>query len=264
MSASCPPSHTDCSHVYIGWMQSEAPSGQIDRVMCACPGELNFDFFNWLQGRQHCLFMDSKGLVCASRNNLQPHKLPFAHDLPFQSTLLDALKAFRPTALIGVSAVPNAFSPDVIKVQQPLVKFSSSSCAIRGMICDSMRNSRPCHFLGTNSTHIIGMKHRPCPASMRGPSSSRCPTQPPKQSAPMRRRSRAALAPSSLPAGARFPLSLLGESPIMQLRCARPHRCPCTRICLKRIKSNQGVTKTCAVLSLPGYCWHCLILFVAA
>jgi hypothetical protein len=26
------------------------------------------------QGRRHCLFMDSKGLVCASRTDLQPHK----------------------------------------------------------------------------------------------------------------------------------------------------------------------------------------------
>lgn len=69
-----------------------------------------------MQARQHCLFMDSKGLVCASRTNLQPHKLPFAHDLPFQRGLLDAINTFRPTALIGVSAVKNAFTPDVVQV----------------------------------------------------------------------------------------------------------------------------------------------------
>ncbi|CAL8463533.1 g3067 [Coccomyxa elongata] len=67
------------------------------------------------QARQHCIFMDSKGLVCASRTDLQPHKVPFAHELPFQRSLLDAVNAFRPTALIGVSAVKNAFSPDVIQ-----------------------------------------------------------------------------------------------------------------------------------------------------
>ena len=70
-----------------------------------------------MQAREHCIFMDSKGLVCASRTDLQPHKVPFAHELPFQRSLLDAVNAFRPTALVGVSAVKNAFSPDVIQVR---------------------------------------------------------------------------------------------------------------------------------------------------
>jgi malate dehydrogenase (oxaloacetate-decarboxylating)(NADP+) len=69
------------------------------------------------QGRQRCLFMDSKGLVCASRSDLQPHKRPFAHDLPFQATLLEAVCQFRPTALVGVSTQRGAFKPEVIKVR---------------------------------------------------------------------------------------------------------------------------------------------------
>lgn len=69
-----------------------------------------------VQGRQRCLFMDSKGLVCASRTDLQPHKVPFAHDLPFQRSLLDAVHAFKPTALVGVSTVRGAFSADVLQV----------------------------------------------------------------------------------------------------------------------------------------------------
>ena len=68
-----------------------------------------------LQGRQRCLFMDSKGLVCASRTDLQPHKAPFAHNLPFQRSLLDAVRAFKPTALVGVSTVRGAFSVDVLQ-----------------------------------------------------------------------------------------------------------------------------------------------------
>ena len=71
------------------------------------------------QGRQRCLFMDSKGLVCASRSDLQPHKRPFAHDLPFQRTLLEAVRAFKPTALVGVSTMQGAFTPEVIKVGGP-------------------------------------------------------------------------------------------------------------------------------------------------
>ncbi|EIE27596.1 cytosolic NADP malic enzyme [Coccomyxa subellipsoidea C-169] len=72
------------------------------------------------EARQHCLFMDSKGLVCASRTDLQPHKLPFAHDHPFQRGLLDAVNTFRPTALIGVSAVKNAFTPDVVQAMSSI------------------------------------------------------------------------------------------------------------------------------------------------
>ena len=70
-----------------------------------------------LQGRKHCIFLDSKGLVCASRQDLQPHKQPFAHDIPHQKTLLDAVLKFKPTALIGVSTMRGAFSAEVIQVK---------------------------------------------------------------------------------------------------------------------------------------------------
>jgi hypothetical protein len=42
---------------------------------------------------QRCSFMDSKGLVCKSRDNLQPHKTAFAHDVPFQPDLMFAIEA---------------------------------------------------------------------------------------------------------------------------------------------------------------------------
>jgi len=70
-----------------------------------------------LQGRRHCIFLDSKGLVCASRQDLQTHKQPFAHDIPYQKTLLDAVLKFQPTALIGVSTMRGAFSAQVIEVR---------------------------------------------------------------------------------------------------------------------------------------------------
>ncbi len=59
--------------------------------------------------------MDSKGLVCASRADLQPHKRPFAHDVPHQRELLSAIRALRPTALIGVSSQPSAFTTEVLQ-----------------------------------------------------------------------------------------------------------------------------------------------------
>lgn len=65
--------------------------------------------------------MDSQGLVCAARlPNLQPHKRPFAHALPHVPSLLQAVTALRPTALVGVSAVKNAFDRPVLEAMATL------------------------------------------------------------------------------------------------------------------------------------------------
>ncbi|CAM6112028.1 unnamed protein product [Calypogeia fissa] len=64
---------------------------------------------------QHCFFVDSKGLVCKSRTDLQHHKLDFAHDMPYQPNLLAAVKALKPTILIGVSTVAGAFNKEVLE-----------------------------------------------------------------------------------------------------------------------------------------------------
>lgn len=67
------------------------------------------------EGRQRCFFVDSKGLVCASRTDLQPHKLPFAHDVTPCKTLMEAVRQVRPTALIGVSTSRGAFTTEILK-----------------------------------------------------------------------------------------------------------------------------------------------------
>lgn len=72
------------------------------------------------QGRQRCFFMDSKGLVCASRRDLQPHKRPFAHDIQPCATLADAIERVRPTALIGVSTSAGAFTADIMRAMSRL------------------------------------------------------------------------------------------------------------------------------------------------
>lgn len=65
--------------------------------------------------RARCWFVDSKGLVVKSRGaELAHHKVPYAHDLPFLPTLAEAVKAFKPTALIGVSGTPGTFTPEII------------------------------------------------------------------------------------------------------------------------------------------------------
>src|SRR5262249_2285409 len=78
------------------------------------------------QARAKCWFMDSKGLVVQSRTDLAEHKKPYAHDSPFLTDLPGAIRALRPTVLIGVSAQPNAFTPPVLRAlaemnAQPIV-----------------------------------------------------------------------------------------------------------------------------------------------
>jgi len=67
------------------------------------------------EARQHCWFMDSRGLVVKRRTDLPPHKLPFAHDHVPVETLEEAVDAFRPTALIGAAGAPGAFTREVVE-----------------------------------------------------------------------------------------------------------------------------------------------------
>ena len=73
---------------------------------------------------RRCVFMDSKGTVCAERLSvpedsplrLQRHKLAFAHEgVPMLASLLDAVEALRPTALVGVSTIGGAFDEAVVR-----------------------------------------------------------------------------------------------------------------------------------------------------
>ncbi|OAE35301.1 hypothetical protein AXG93_392s1500 [Marchantia polymorpha subsp. ruderalis] len=70
------------------------------------------------EAMKFCFYVDSKGLVCKSRTGLQHHKLPFAHDVPFQPDLLSAVKELRPTVLIGVSTITGAFSKEVLEAMR--------------------------------------------------------------------------------------------------------------------------------------------------
>jgi len=65
--------------------------------------------------RKRCWFVDTKGLVVTSRPELAPHKLRFAHEAPPVADLLGAIRAVSPTALVGVSTMPKAFSQAVVE-----------------------------------------------------------------------------------------------------------------------------------------------------
>lgn len=67
------------------------------------------------EARERCWFVDSRGLVVKSRNNLASHKLPYAHDYTQLPNLLAAVESLEPTALIGVSGQGSQFTEEIIK-----------------------------------------------------------------------------------------------------------------------------------------------------
>ncbi len=65
--------------------------------------------------RARCWMVDSKGLVVASRGELAEHKRPYAHAHAPVGDFIGAVRSLRPTAIIGVGAVPNTFNEDVVR-----------------------------------------------------------------------------------------------------------------------------------------------------
>jgi malate dehydrogenase (oxaloacetate-decarboxylating)(NADP+) len=68
------------------------------------------------EARRQCWFVDSKGLVTRNRiGELAHHKVPFAHDAEGTSSLYEAVKRVRPTALIGVAGAGPAFDEQILR-----------------------------------------------------------------------------------------------------------------------------------------------------
>ena len=70
--------------------------------------------------RGRCWMVDSKGLVVASRNDLAVHKIPYAHEHAPADDFLSAVKALKPTAIIGAGATPGLFTEEVVKTMSKL------------------------------------------------------------------------------------------------------------------------------------------------
>jgi malate dehydrogenase (oxaloacetate-decarboxylating)(NADP+) len=66
--------------------------------------------------RRQCWFVDSMGLVTAARQDLNRHKLRYAHEPPGAAAdLLGAVELLKPTALIGVSGQPQLITQPVVE-----------------------------------------------------------------------------------------------------------------------------------------------------
>ena len=81
--------------------------------------------------RKHCWFVDSRGLLCAGRDNISEHKAPYAHEHDYIDNLLDAIKTLKPTALLGLSGQPQTFTKAVVtamtKINERPIIFALSN-----------------------------------------------------------------------------------------------------------------------------------------
>ena len=78
------------------------------------------------EAKRKCWLVDSKGLVVKSRDNLQDHKLTYAHDHKMVSSLISAVETLKPTILIGVSGQPQTFTQPIVEAmgkinEQPVI-----------------------------------------------------------------------------------------------------------------------------------------------
>lgn len=72
------------------------------------------------EARQRCWFVDSKGLIVKGRDQLNAHKLPYAHEHAPCADLLSAVKAIKPTILIGVAGQGKSFTQPIVKMMASL------------------------------------------------------------------------------------------------------------------------------------------------
>jgi malate dehydrogenase (oxaloacetate-decarboxylating)(NADP+) len=100
---------TEQTIVFLG--AGEAATG-IANLICAA---MKKEGLSTAEARRRCWLVDSKGLVVQCRDDLQPHKKPYAHDHPFAHGLEDIIEDLKPTVLIGVSGQPQTFRAPVVR-----------------------------------------------------------------------------------------------------------------------------------------------------
>jgi malate dehydrogenase (oxaloacetate-decarboxylating)(NADP+) len=72
------------------------------------------------EAKQRCLFLDSQGLVIASRKDLPEHKRRFAQDRGALPDLAAVIENFKPTVLIGASGKGGLFTESVLRAMARL------------------------------------------------------------------------------------------------------------------------------------------------
>ncbi len=100
-----------CDHRVLMSGAGEAGMGIADNI-CAVLMEEGLPL---AEARKRIWFVDSKGLIVKSREGLVEHKRHYAHDHAPCADLLSAIKAIKPTMLVGVSGQPRTFTKEIVK-----------------------------------------------------------------------------------------------------------------------------------------------------
>ena len=100
---------TDQKILFLG--AGEAATGIADLIASAMVAQGLSDS----AARQRCWLVDSKGLVIKSRTDLPAQKIPYAHEHAPVGDFLSAIKALKPTAIVGVAAVGGTFTREVLE-----------------------------------------------------------------------------------------------------------------------------------------------------
>ena len=68
------------------------------------------------EARQRCWFVDSKGLIVQGREQLSEHKVHYAHPHAPCADLLSAVRALKPTMLVGASGQAKTFTREIVEL----------------------------------------------------------------------------------------------------------------------------------------------------
>ena len=100
---------TDQKILFLG--AGEAGVGVGEQIVAAMVAE----GLSTRDAHQRCWFFDVKGLIVKGRDALAPEHVPFAHEHEQLTDFLDAVKALKPTAIIGASAQSGMFTAEVLQ-----------------------------------------------------------------------------------------------------------------------------------------------------
>jgi malate dehydrogenase (oxaloacetate-decarboxylating)(NADP+) len=103
--------NTLADHRYLFFGAGSAATGIADLLVQAMKARGSSD----ADARARIWLMNSKGLVVKENPGIQPHQVAFVREGRLEPTLLDAVKAVKPTVLIGTSTQPGTFTREVIE-----------------------------------------------------------------------------------------------------------------------------------------------------
>jgi malate dehydrogenase (oxaloacetate-decarboxylating)(NADP+) len=83
---------------------------------------MKLDGLSEMQARDQIFMFDVNGLLVQDRTDLSPDQLIYAHKLSPTKNLVEAIRAIKPTILIGVSTVGKAFTKEVVETMSELNK----------------------------------------------------------------------------------------------------------------------------------------------